>query len=597
MIKKSTGTRPAIAETIITQIPCDGLIPLVRGGKSPATKGTWKRTFKPEEFPENCNYALRMGTKTKFGYVVCIDIDNSARWAFIAVKQRLKEIGIDSNTLTVETGSKGGYHLYFISQEDPVGLNTMDYELPALDKPITGETRYSNCYTVIPPSRIKNEYKIINPRNVEGFFEGLEFAKSLTKDQLLQIRDLLKSPDTHNTDKDPRDITHQKAERLSDNTYVLPILVNRCYLSEDYLYISDDLTLWEKLLKTFTPSYWSSDYRIQSTQLNLKKNFYCLFHKETHPSAKLYKASDRWLYKCFHGDTRAYDIVEIFHALKHHHEPRFLSPKSGDWVDGLKELGEWIDENNVKTGYGNKFDNWYKTFKSDLIKISKSEKGSFWKSILQVFDATMETASGFYNKGSLNFAATRRFISGKTGLPGKTTSRAFNFLVFSGILTKTKQKSFSSKSEPSIKRVTHLVKVNTSINVNDVYEAWVSLKNLGIASVDRFNKKSVEKHFGIEKANAIFKGNPNAKEEGVVNSNELEGGVIEESQEYKNIQQTERTYLLRGDTDRRTPSINRKLATWTSNSRRVGLGTSEEKRIYDGIQLPELILESETAVT
>ncbi len=129
-------------------IPLFGKIPRLKKGD------TWKRSFNDEEFPDGCNYGLRLGEETEWGYLTVIDYDGSEH--FLEFLSMLREKGVSTDTVAVKTGGKHqGYHLYFWTDKPFTGRFNGNFE--GIDVEILGE----GCYTVIPPSKVANDYRIV----------------------------------------------------------------------------------------------------------------------------------------------------------------------------------------------------------------------------------------------------------------------------------------------------------------------------------------------------------------------------------------------------------------------------------------------------
>lgn len=451
-------------------IPLRGKIPRIEKGD------TWKRSFTDEEFSDGCNYGLRLGEKTEWGYLLAIDYDGSEHFSeFLSF---LKEKGVPIDTIAVKTGGKhNGYHLYFFTEKPLTGRFKGQFQ--GVDIEILGE----GCYTVIPPSTVENEYSLIEAftekdpithrvTSVSDFLTEIEGASNVLE---AQIKDLQRS-------------LEQKSA---------PSNYNSSYLVH-FSHISSDLLLWELILND---SYKS----LYKEELHLSKSlrFKCVFHKEKNPSANLFWIDDKakFVYHDFHNGKN-YDLVEVFHAIKHHQEPKFLEAKnSRKWLDGLLELYEWIDENRITTGFGERFDRWRDDF---LGSVSLNGGGVFKEYILDTLKTILEISRERINKGINELVLSKRFVADRVDWKGsdknkaKIVNRSMNFLVFAGLLRKGRDLSTE-------KGRTYIFSIDFKCTTKAVEKAWDEIVKAGISNYKDFNKKNVADLFGERRANEIFR--------------------------------------------------------------------------------------------
>jgi len=459
------------------------LIPL--NGKIPRLKkeDTWKRSFDDEEFPDGCNYGLRLGEETEWGYLTVIDYDGSEH--FLEFLSMLREKGVSTDTVAVKTGGKHqGYHLYFWTDKPFTGRFKGQFE--GVDVEILG----NGTYTVIPPSKVASDYRIVEAftekepityqvSNVQNFLDELERAAEISFSKLQIIQESFK-------------------EESAPSNY------NSSYLVH-FSHISGDLLLWELILND---SYKS----IYDEELHLSKSlrFKCVFHKEENPSANLFWIDEKakFVYHDFH-DGKNYDIVEVFHAIKNHQEPEFLEAKnSRKWLDALLELYEWIDENRITTGFGEKFDRWRDGFLGNL---RLTGGGSFKEYIVDTLKTILEISRERINKGINELVLSKRFVAERMDRTGsdknkaKIVNRAMNFLVFSGLLQKGRDLGTKNGR-------TYIFSIDFEITTAMVENAWNELIKAGLTNYRDFNKSNVADIFGPDVANKIFRASAIEKE-------------------------------------------------------------------------------------
>jgi len=453
-------------------IPLNGKVPAISSGD------TWKRRFGPEEF-NGGNFGLRLGEEFDGRYLLAIDYDGPDHLADFL--EELESMGINAPRIAVKTGGKhNGYHLYFATQKPVMGKYKGNY------RGTTVELLGNGCYTVIPPSKVERHYQIATELktgapicykvgSVETFLEELESVEILDSFQLAKIQELIQ----------------EKREKTPSNLY-------SSYLVsfDSKALISSDLKLWETLLS----SSFENTYH-EKLSLKDSKNFKCIFHKEKRASAGLHYSKDKYNYHDFHTG-KSYDVVEVFHALKHQKEPAFLEAKnSKNWQNALLELFDWIDENDITTGFGEYFDSWRRDFREN---VNLSGGGEFKNYILDTFDAILDIARTRINKGINELVLSKRFVAERVAWSGdekhkaKVINRAMNFLVFAGVLRKGRDLSTPNGR-------TYIFSINFGIAPQRLAEAWAQLLEAGIATVNDFKKATVAEYFGEELANSIFR--------------------------------------------------------------------------------------------
>ena len=449
-------------------IPLKGKIPDISKGD------TWKRSFDDGEFPAGCNFGLRLGEEAEWGYLTVIDYDGPEH--FLDFLSFLQEKGVSTDTVAVKTGGKhNGYHLYYWADKPFIGRFKGQYE--GVDVEILGE----GCYTVIPPSKVASDYQVVEAftekepityqvSNARNFLDEIERAAEISFTRLEIIQESLEQ------------------ESAPSNLYTNYLV--------HFSLISSDLLLWETVLN-------DSYKNIYNEELHLSKSlrFKCVFHQEKNPSAGLHFTKRWFVYHDFH-DGKSFDIVEVFHALKHQKPPEFLEAKnSRKWLDALLELYEWIDENNITTGFGEKFDRWRDGFLGNL---RLTGGGSFKEYITDTLETILGIARERINKGINELVLSKRFVAERMNWTGsdnnkaKIVNRAMNFLVFSGLLQKGRDLGTKNGR-------TYIFSIDFEITTAMVEKAWSELVKAGLTNYRDFNKSNVADFFGAQVANRVFR--------------------------------------------------------------------------------------------
>ncbi len=450
------------------------LLPL--RGKIPAVTGTWKRSFDDGEFPAGCNFGLRLGEEAEWGYLTVIDYDGPEH--FLDFLSMLQEKGIEIDTVAVKTGGKhNGYHLYYWTDEAFTGRFKGQFE--GVDVEILGK----GTYTVIPPSTVLTDYRLVKAfterdpithrvSSVSDFLTEIEGASQISEAKINVIK-----------------------ERLSQNVPT-NLYISSLVRSEGYALISSDLLLWETVLNGAFEELYNERLHLSNSH-----RFRCIFHKEKRPSAGLHIVKGRYVYHDFHTG-KSLDLVEVFHAIKNHQDPRFLEAKnSRKWLDGLLELFEWIDENRITTGFGERFDRWRDDF---LARLSLTGGGEFKSYIVDTLKTILEISRERINKGINELVLSKRFVAdrvpweGSDQLKAKIVNRAMNFLVFTGILKKGRNLSTENGR-------TYIFSIDFDCTTEAIERAWSKAVNANIATYDKFNKSNVADVFGPDVANMIFR--------------------------------------------------------------------------------------------
>lgn len=451
-------------------IPLRGKIPLIGKGD------TWKRSFEVDEFKDGCNYGLRLGEETEWGYLLAIDYDGKDH--FLDFLSFLKEKGIDPDTVAVRTGGKhNGYHLYYWAEKPFTGRFKGQFK--GVDVELLGK----GTYTVVPPSKVQTDYLMIeafterNPitykiLSVSDFLTEIEGASSVSDTKIKDLKRLLKK------------------ESLPSN-YNSSYLVN-------FSPVSSDLLLWETVINDLHESVYNEEVRLFNSL-----RFKCIFHKERNPSANLFWIDEKakFVYHDFHNGKN-FDIVEVFHAIKHHQEPKFLEAKnSRKWLDGLLELYAWIDENGITTGFGERFDRWRDDF---LSRLNLTGGGAFKDYIVDTLKTILDISRERINKGINELVLSKRYVADRVPWEGNDKTKAFivnramNFLVFAGILKKGRDLSTE-------KGRTYIFSIDFNCKTSDIEKAWTDIVKAGISNYRDFNKNNVADLFGEKLANEIFR--------------------------------------------------------------------------------------------
>lgn len=449
-------------------IPLKGKIPRIKKGD------TWKRSFDDGEFPAGCNFGLRLGEEAEWGYLTVIDYDGPEH--FLDFLSFLQEKGVSSDTVAVKTGGKHqGYHLYYWADKPFIGRFKGQYE--GVDVEILGE----GCYTVIPPSKVASDYQVVEAftekepityqvSSARNFLDEIERAAEISFTRLEIIQESLEQ------------------ESAPSNLYTNYLV--------HFSLISSDIKLWETILNDFYKSIYDEELHLSDSL-----RFKCVFHKEKNPSAGLHFTKRWFVYHDFH-DGKSFDIVEVFHALKHHKPPEFLEAKnSRKWLDALLELYEWIDENGITTGFGEKFDRWRDGFLGNL---RLTGGGSFKEYITDTLETILGIARERINKGINELVLSKRFVAERMNWTGsdnnkaKIVNRAMNFLVFSGLLQKGRDLGTKNGR-------TYIFSIDFEITTAMVEKAWSELVKAGLTNYRDFNKSNVADLFGAQVANRVFR--------------------------------------------------------------------------------------------
>jgi hypothetical protein len=480
------------------------LIPLVHGGKEPDTKkgDTWKREFQDHEFRNGCNYGLRLGKIADNLYLTVIDLDNPN--SFMRFYDILMQMGM--KPAMVETGGKHqGTHFYFLTDKH---IPYQEYKKLDFEGEIhTGQ----NHYVVIPPSKVKTDYTVFNGKTgyetVDDFLsflsENIQFVES---EKLLKLFNFL--TDNHYKKLDNfAYISAGKSKKLQPSNRCCSYLVVES-LSDELIYsITMDSILWEKVINLRYEEIYGRPF-----YLELNKNILCIFHQEKNPSAGLFKKENgEILYKDFHlGSQKAFNVVEVFHAIKHNKEPRFL--KGQDWTNALMELFDWIENEQIETGYLKAFDDWWNDFRDKL----KLKKNAFSRYITKTLDVVMNEFRERMRKGHNQAVLAKRYVTDKVNFKSKSEktkgfiiNRSMNFLVFAGLLKKAKTRNFEyidKKTGKKKQRKGYIYSIDFNCSPEQIMKAFDSLIKNGIADVRKFKKSSVSAYYGIEKAMDVFRG-------------------------------------------------------------------------------------------
>jgi len=456
-------------------IPLKGKIPRIKKGD------TWKRSFNDGEFPNGCNYGLRLGEEAEWGYLTVIDYDSSEH--FLDFLSFLREKGVSTDTVAVKTGGKHqGYHLYYWADKPFTGRFKGQFE--GVDVEILGE----GCYTVIPPSKVTSDYQVVEAftekepisyhvSSARNFLDEIERAAEISFARLEIIQESLEQ------------------ESLPSNLYTNYLV--------HFSLISSDIKLWETILNDFYKSIYDEELHLSDSL-----RFKCVFHKEKNPSAGLHFTKRWFVYHDFH-DGKSFDIVEVFHALKHHKPPEFLEAKnSRKWLDALLELYDWIDENGIKTGFGEKFDRWRDGFLGNL---RLTGGGAFKEYITDTLKTILEISRERINKGINELVLSKRYVAERMDWKGPDKTKAFivnramNFLVFAGLLQKGRDLGTKNGR-------TYIFSIDFDITTTMVEKAWNELVKAGLTNYRDFNKNNVADLFGAQVANRVFRASAMEKE-------------------------------------------------------------------------------------
>jgi hypothetical protein len=462
------------------------------------------KTFKSGDFPEGCNYGLRLGKIADNLYLTVIDLDtpNSFMWFYkILMKMGMNPVMVDTG------GGNQGTHFYFLTDKH---IPYSEYKKLEFKGEIrTGQKRY----VVVPPSTVHSEYKVFDVKaecdTIDDFLaylsEKIQFVES---EKLLKLFNFL-------TDNHYKNLDNFAYKSAGKSKKLHPI--NRCCsylgvdsLSKELIYsITMDSILWENVINLRYEEIYGRPF-----YLELNKNILCIFHQEKNPSAGLFKKENGEIfYKDFHiGSQKAFNVVEVFHAIQHNKEPRFL--KGQDWTNALLELFDWIENEQIETGYLKAFDDWWNDFRDKL----KLKKNAFSRYIMKTLDVVMNEFRERMRKGHNQAVLAKRYVAPKAGIPeGRdfTVNRSMNFLVFAGLLKKAKTRNFEyidKKTGEKKQRKGYIYSIDFNCSPEQIMKAFDGLIKNGIADVRKFKKSSVSAYYGIEKALDVFRSNQDKDE-------------------------------------------------------------------------------------
>lgn len=496
---KIIAENPPIKQTPLTE----HVIPIKPRDKEPWVttpdvngKYTWTRAFSyPEEFPDGCNYGLKLGLGTIADvlpgtvlYRVVFDYDDPVRSKFRRFYDDLSALtgGMLSNTLIVRSGGKhNGWHNY-VYTDKPFSYAEFFYH--GVKVQVLGQGHY----IVIPPSvGIKAKYKLCHPETLKEYPETelLEFLGLLEiRPALVPLDNLLstieklrqKSSAAPPTRQKPSITSTEKEKALDQNTYLnskyfewvskganskcfdsintatgtvfidcleveegndenVKLNENICYESMGFLPISWDPILWEHLVAIALKKAYGGRAKLKTLA-----SFRCPFHPEANNSASVF-LNRRTLKRYFHefhnnGATddkgrpcKNFDIVEFFQALEKGREPTRLLGL--EWALAEQGLMKYIKRENVKTGFCKKFDEWNHALRLELT----FPGGGDWKKyIIDTLDALLYAARPEVNQGK-TFIATLPHLEKEItwNLESKykisLLNRSINFLAFAGL--------------------------------------------------------------------------------------------------------------------------------------------------------------------
>lgn len=476
------------------------MIPLKHGSKEPLKK--WRNAeFSPDDYSDGCNYGLRLGEVADNLYLVAIDLDNPN--AFISFFNILDKLGIAPRIMVESGGKHRGNHFYYLTDRYIESSTFKNQDL-------VGEIRTGeNQYIVIPPSNVETDYSVLDTKTtIQSADDFLSYVSKriqfVPSKKLIKLFNFL----TGGFYKDQDEIAYKSAgkpQELQPSNRYCSYLVALLHSNELVNSITRDTILWEKVINLLYKKMYGERY-----YLELNKNFLCIFHQEKNPSAGLFKKENgEILYKDFHlGSQKAFNVVEVFHAIKHNQEPKFL--KGQDWTNALLELFEWIETEQIETGYLKAFDDWWNDFRTEL----KLKDNAFSKYIMKTLEVVMNEFRERMRKGHNQAVLAKRYVAGKLKWKMSERTKAFivnrcmNFLVFAGLLRKAKTRNFeyTDKTGKKKQRKGYIYSIDFNCSPEQVIKAFNSLIENGIADVRKFKTATVSTYFGIEKAMEVFRG-------------------------------------------------------------------------------------------
>jgi hypothetical protein len=503
-------------------IPRDSLrakmIPLIRGSKEPLKRWSGVNFSYPGDYPDNCNYGLRLGRVADNLYLIAIDLDGGNFLDFLELADKYDIPTINATTVIESGGKNRGNHFYYLTDKP---FKKTDYNNGAFH----GEIRTkADQYIVIPPSKVQTDYNAferVEPFNAPSeFFEYLtEKTAFVTAEKLLPLLNHLtdnfyqKEPFDYDTKENQIEISrnsiiealhHRKSYQV---TCIGSYLVRLLAVNSIVFDINRDLHLWERVIDLgYKKLYGEKHY------LELDKNFLCIIHKEKNPSARIFKRKNGdFVYKDFHysESNKAFNVVEIFNAIQHNKEPEFL--KGQRFNNALIELFEWIESEKIETSYYQAFNKWWSNFETRL----KLQKNTFSKYIMLTLQAIINEFKERMRKGHNKAVLAKRYIADRVQIKNMNAdskafivNRCMNFLVFSGLLRKgdTINFTFTDKRTGKTKqRPSYYYSIDFECTPEQVVSAFESLIENGIADYNKFKKTTVREYYGHEKADEIFR--------------------------------------------------------------------------------------------
>ncbi len=417
----------------------EALIPIAKGTKKPCHKGTWKRIFEPDEFSD-CNIAIKAGAKFGDGYILIIDFDDSDEETFNRFLERLSEYNINKNTTIVKTGGKHqGFHVYFLTSE-PLPFTRVTIKFAHAEI----EIRARDCYALIPPSRVKTEYRVIQPQG--SYFVLPENLQFITPEQVFRLLDDHPSPTT--TLKvffERRDKKNNISRRESLSVVVLKREENlrkksfSGKSSEKRIVLREIKELYRfEVVKKIIRRLCEEIHK-QPCDVKIRKNLLSPIRPEKHPSFQLVVEENGEVQGVDFGiSQKAMRIQEIYHAYKTG-EVRTLSKRS--------ELARWtleiVRDFNIWTEKAVKYD-------EKVSKFMEHVKGKVPESFYRVFEVILQKMVELARVESEDILTARK-LQELTGVDYKITNKALNILATCGLLEKTKAKELRSGTTSLLK--------------------------------------------------------------------------------------------------------------------------------------------------
>jgi len=483
-------------------------IPLAEGKKIPKEGIRWgSNTFTAKDFSIADNIGIRTGTKhtlidTVFNkydtdyYLTVVDVDTpnvETQIKIIAeIEQRCGE------TYKVDTGGRHqGVHLYYFTDR------TLDkkevFKISETEQiEVLANEKY---YVVAEGSKVLSEYtsnQRLDPEEIphtsmdELVTILAKYTETNTPQNTIQsIKKSVESKEEEQEKQNANNVDMGKRIQITNNQTIYRLVVcNSSIPNSSYIPLSSSESLWESLLTEYSKCIYGATW----TYKGIGKPFRCLLHKETNPSAILYRRKDGVIvYHDFHN-SKSFDVIQFFEYMqnKERKEPVITSDRK--WLKWWSaKLKEYIDLHQIDTGFSVPIHSYVSNNDFSFM----TDKHNFVLKALEHF-ACLDM-----NKGELDFIASTRKVAELTGLATDEVNRIMNQFCYLGILQKGDK----------VKTVNGFTYRYTFVceDIAEVRDRYNHLKEVGLLSLRNFSKAKVSERLGEDIAAAIFRRKPDNK--------------------------------------------------------------------------------------